>query len=72
MSPPNYGSVIPTYRGRASEIKDKIRWAHPIKKDKHNRPVFINKNCRIEVKLKCYENNKFRLKTKQSIVSPMF
>ena len=60
--------MIPTYRKRAAELKDKIRRAHPIKKDKRNRPLFINKNYRIEIKLKCYENNKFRLKTKQSIV----
>ena len=68
MFPPNNNSVIPTYRERAGELKDKIRRAHPIKKDKRNRPVFINKNYGIEIKLKCYESNKFKLKTKQSII----
>ena len=68
MFPPNNGSVIPTYRERAGELKDEIRRAHPTKKDERNRPVFINKNYRIEIKLKCYENNKFILKTKQSIL----
>ena len=64
--PPNNNSVILTYRERAAKLKDKIRRAHPIKKDKCNGPVFINKNYRIEIKLKCYESNKFKLKTKQS------
>ena len=68
MFQPNNNSVIPTYKERAAELKDKIRRAHPIKKDKRNRPVFINKNYRIETKIKCYESNKFKLKTKQSIV----
>ena len=53
---------------RAAELKGKIRRAHPIKNDKRNHPAFINKNYRIEIKMKCYENNKFKLKTKQSIV----
>ena len=69
MFPPNNVSVIPTYRERAADLKDKIWRAHIIKKDKRNRPLFINKNYRIEIKLKCYENNKFRLKTKKSIVT---
>ena len=68
MFPPNNNSVIPTYRKRAAELKDKIRRAHPIKKDKCNHPAFINKNYRIEIKLMCYENNIFKLKTKQGIV----
>ena len=50
MFPPNNNSAIPPYRERAVELKDKIRPAHPIKKDKRNRPVFINKNYRIETK----------------------
>ena len=68
MFPPNNNSVIPTYKERAAELKDKIRRAHPIKKDKRNRFVFISKSYRIEIKLKCYENNKFKLETKKSIV----
>ena len=64
MFPPNKDSAIPNYRERAVELKYKIRRAHPIKKDKRNRPVFINKNYKIEIKLKCYENNRFRLKTR--------
>ena len=68
MFPPNNGSVIPTYRKRAAELKDEIRRAHPTKKDERNRFVFIIKNYRIEIKLNCYENNKFILKTKQSIL----
>ena len=36
MFPPNNNSVIPTYRERALELKDKIRRAHPIKKDRRN------------------------------------
>ena len=50
MFRPNNNSMIPPYRERAVELKDKIRRAHPIKKDKRNRPVFINKNYRIETK----------------------
>ena len=42
--------------------------SEPIKKDKCNHPVFINKNYRIEIKLTCYENNIFKLKTKLDIV----
>ena len=53
-----------TYRERAAELKDKIRRAHPMKKDKRKRPIFINKNYKIEIKLKYYENNRFRLKTR--------
>ena len=65
---PNNNSVIPPYREMTAELKHKIRQANPLKKDKRNRPVFINKIYRIEIKLKCHENNKFKLKTKQSIV----
>ena len=66
--PPNNISVFLTYREKAVELKDKIQQVHPIKKDKRNRPEFINKNHRIEIKLECYENNKFKIKTKQRIV----
>ena len=64
MFPPNKDSAILTYKERAAELKDKIRRVHPIKKDKRKRSIFINKNYKIEIKLKCYENNRFRLKTR--------
>ena len=64
MFPPNKDSTILTYRERAAELKDKIRRAHPMKKDKRKRPIFINKNYKIEIKLKYYENNRFRHKTR--------
>ena len=64
MFPPNNDSAMLTYRERAAELKDKIRRAHPMKKDKRKRPIFINKNYKIEIKLKYYENNRFRLKTR--------
>ena len=60
MFPPNINCVIPTYRERVAELKQKIRRPHPIKKDKHNHPVFINKNYRIKIKLKYYENNNLK------------
>ena len=60
MFPPNINSVIPTYRERVAELKEKIRRAHPIKKDKRNHPVFINKNYRIKIKLKYYGNNNLK------------
>ena len=60
--------MTPTYRERPAKLKDKTRPTHTIKKDKRNRPVFINKNYRIKIKLKCYGSNKFILKTKQIIV----
>ena len=68
MFPPSNNSVISTCRERAAELKDKIRQAYSTKKDKRNRSVLINKNYRIEIKLTCYESNKFKLKTKQIIV----
>ena len=40
--------------------------SHPIKKDKCNHLVFVNKKYRIEIKLESFKNNKFKLKTKQS------
>ena len=67
MFPPNNNSMIPAYKKRAAELRDKILLVHPIKKGKSNRPVLINKNYRTEIKFKCYESNKFNFKTKKSI-----